>query len=575
MIIQELCRYYERLLSTYDDIPEYGMSCQNINYAIVINAQGELIVPYIRELQNTEGKKTIPMSINVPKIGGKRTSGIKPYFMWDKSDYVLGFTVDKEGNFVECKKHLEAAKRFHNKLLKQTDGLKANAVLQFYEKWDTEKCRQLNNWKEIGGKNFVFQIENEHSFIHQDTTVAAKWKEYVSSVSTDSQYRAGCLITGEIGNIPFLHPSITGIRDAHTAGAGIVAINKDKTAFCSYNKTQGHNAPICELAAFKYTTTLNYLLKRDSRQKLQIGDATTVFWTERESEVEGMLGLILDPKDTEVPDNANIKQFLEAVRNGKQLPGIDPDVKFYILGLSPNGPRLSVRFWHACTVGQLEQRIGQHFKDLQMVKSFENDPEFLGIWRLLQETINKKSKDKSPQPLLAGAVMRSILEGTVYPQGLQAAVINRIRADQDINYIRAAVLKAILNRKNRIYKNSMEVSMALDKENKNTAYLLGRLFAVLEKAQQDALGQNINATIKDRFFGSASATPAAVFPQLLRLAQHHVEKAEYGKSRDKQIEEIICDITDFPAHLSLDQQGLFAIGYYHQRQSFYQKKDKE
>jgi CRISPR-associated protein Csd1 len=283
--------------------------------------------------------------------------------------------------------------------------------------------------------------------------------------------------------------------------------------------------------------------------------------------------MMLDPKDSDFDDNAELRRTLEAVREGKPLQGIDPDIKFYILGLSPNAARIAVRFWYVCTVGQLEERIGQHFRDLRIQKSFDSEPDFPGVWRLLRETVNQKASDKSPQPLLAGAVLRSIVEGTAYPQALQNAVINRIRADQEINYVRAAILKAVLVRKNRLYQQGMEVSMALDKENKNPAYLLGRLFAVLERAQQDALGAGINATIKDRFFGSASATPKVVFPQLLRLAQHHIEKAEYGRMRDKQIEEILADLTEFPAHLSLDEQGLFAIGYYHQRQDFFKGKE--
>jgi CRISPR-associated protein Csd1 len=220
-------------------------------------------------------------------------------------------------------------------------------------------------------------------------------------------------------------------------------------------------------------------------------------------------------------------------------------------------------------VKDISEKLGQHFRDLSMVRPFETDPEYPGMWRLLKETSNQKSKD-GPPPLLGGAVMQAILNGTPYPQELLSAVIGRIRAEQNINYMRAVIIKAVLVRKKRILNQGMEVSMALDKENKNIAYLLGRLFAVLEKAQQDAI-PGANTTIKDRFYGSASATPRVVFPQLLRLAQHHIQKAEYGKVRDKQIEEIVCDIKEFPAHMGLDEQGLFAIGYYHQRQDFFKK----
>jgi CRISPR-associated protein Csd1 len=408
----------------------------------------------------------------------------------------------------------------------------------------------------------VFQLEGERSFVHQEPIIVDKWSEYVLSLSKNQKHKAQCLITGEIGDIPALHPPIVGVFNAHTAGAGIVAINKDKTAFCSYNKTQGYNSPISELAAFKYTTTLNRLLQNNSMQKIQIGDATTVFWTERESPIEGMFGMMLDPKDLDTPDKAELLHVLEAIKEGKKPQEIDPNVKFYILGLSPNGPRLSIRFWHVCEVGQVEENIGKHFKDLNIQRCYESDPQYPGVRKLLYETINKKSRDKEPSPLLAGAMMRSILEGANYPESLLSSILNRIRADRNINYIRVAMLKAILSRKYR--KQEMEVSVMLNKENKNCAYLLGRLFAVLERVQKEAI-PGANTTIKDRFYGSASATPRVVFPQLLRLTQHHIQKAKYGHLRDKEIEEIISDIQEFPSHLKLDEQGVFAIGYYHQR----------
>ena len=290
--------------------------------------------------------------------------------------------------------------------------------------------------------------------------------------------------------------------------------------------------------------------------------------------------MIIDPHDTSAEDK-QLAVFLESVREGKLPANIDGEVKFYVLGLSPNAARISVRFWHAGTVDEISKRLGQHFRDLAMIRS-DTDPEYPGMWRLLKETANQKSKD-GPSPLLAGAVMRAILNGGLYPQSLLSAVIGRIRAEQaakdkkgksipNVNYLRAAIIKAVLVRKKRILNHGLEVPMALDKENTQPAYLLGRLFAVLEKAQQDAI-PGANATIKDRFYGSASATPRVVFPQLLRLAQHHIDKAEYGRVRDKQIEEILGHVQEFPAHLGIDEQGLFAIGYYHQRQDFFKKNN--
>lgn len=566
MIIQELCNYYDRLRDNPDiNISEPGFSRERIHAEVVLDKEGKFL--QFNDLRIQKGKKLVPKEMIVPQAF-KRTASPVANFLWDNTAYVLG--ADNKENPEGAKKCFGTFCQFQHQLGNHIEDVGIKAMLSFLDKWDSQNVPNLNNWAELSGGNVVFRLDGDREYIHQRSALKNAWLKYKNEEASD--VKSFCLVSGQTEPIARLHPSIKGIRDAQSSGAALITFNLD--AFCSYNKDQNFNAPVGEQAVFAYTTALNHLLKSDSPQKIQISDATTIFWTERQSPIEGMLGQVLDPKDIEAPENANIKLFLEAVRECKKPQGIEQDIKFYILGLSPNNARIAIRFWYVCTVGQLEERIGQHFKDLQIIRSFENDPEFPSIRRLLFETINKKANDKTPQPLLAGAVIRAILEGTSYPQGLQVAVINRIRADQDINYIRAGILKAILNRKNRIYKNSMEVTMALDKENKNTAYLLGRLFAVMEKAQQGAIPE-ANATIKDRFFGSASATPKAVFPQLLRLAQHHIDKAEFGKTQDKQIEEIICDIKNFPTHLSLDQQGLFAIGYYHQRQSFYPRKDKE
>ncbi|MBD3317034.1 MAG: type I-C CRISPR-associated protein Cas8c/Csd1 [Chitinivibrionales bacterium] len=451
---------------------------------------------------------------------------------------------------------------------------------QFVKSWDPQRAPELPDWNDIAGKNMVFQLDGDLQFIHERPAAKRTWSEHFRNIDDPHKEEGMCLVTGEYCKIARLHPAISNVKDAHSSGAGIVTFNKDKTAFTSFGKIQNHNAPIGMDPAFAYTTALNFLLQPGSRQKIQIGDATTVFWTERESVVEGFFGLVLNPRDTSGED-AEIRAFLDSLREGKFPHQIDPAIKFFILGLSANGPRISVRFWHVSTVKDICEKLGQHFRDLAMVKSFDSDPDYPGIWRLIRETANAKSQD-GPPPLLGGAVIKAILNGTPYPQSLLSAVLGRIRAEQsgkdksgkpiaNVSYTRAAIIKAVLTRKKRILNQDMEVPMALDKENDNIAYRLGRLFAVLEKAQKEAI-PGANATIKDRFYSSASATPRRVFPQLLRLAQHHISKAEHGRFRDKEMEEIIGNIQEFPAHLGLDQQGMFAIGYYHQRQSFFAKR---
>lgn len=566
MILQALNNYYQRLRDNPDiDMPLPGFGRQKVHFCLVINKEGEL--QQVKDLRGMSGKKPIPIVLTVPQLNQKRSSGIDPNFSWDNTGYVLGIdNKGKSGRSMEC---FKSFKDFQHKVGDQIedDGLKA--FLKFLDSWDSEKAPKLERWEEMAGQNLVFQLDGDRCYLHDRPAVQAAWSQFIAI--KEKNFIAPCLVSGETAPIARLHPPIKGVRDAQPSGASIVSFNLD--AFNSYGKTQNYNAPISETVAFTYTTVLNHLLRFENRQKVQIADATTVFWTERESPIEGFMGVILNPTD-EAGDLFNIRLFLEAVRDGKMYPELgDPDTKFYILGLSPNASRLSVRFWHVCTVADIAEKIGQHFRDFTIVKQYVNNPEFPGMWQILRQTAVQGKTENIP-PLLAGAVMRSILTGTVYPQALLASVIGRIRADQDINYLRAAIIKACLVRKSRINRIGKEVKMSLAKESTNVAYRLGRLFATLEKAQLDAV-PGANTTIKDRYYGSASATPRIVFPQLLRLAQHHIQKSDYGRWTDKTIEDIMSGITEFPAHLNLDDQGMFAIGYYHQRQAFHTKSKDE
>ena len=569
MILQELDKYYKRLQeSPALSVAEPGFSNEQISAVAVIDKQGNLV--QFKDIRTGEGKKKRPVTMIVPnsfkRPGSKAHES--PFFLWDNTGFVLG--KDDKGDDAKARLKFENFKRRQKELLTDCGDDVAKALLSFLDKWNIDECEELPHWDELAGKNVVFQIDGG-KFLHQKAELKQIWMDKCGDGSI--KYKNGiCAVTGEQVRIPNVHPAIKGVQGAQPSGAAIISFNLK--AFESYLKEQNWNAPVSEEVVFSYTTALNHLLSSGSRQKIQIGDATTVFWSERENPIEGIFGMAIDPKDAELSDNVELKNFLEAVRKGDKLPSIDESIKFYILGLSPNNSRLSIRFWHVSNVADVSTKIGQHFKDMEIVKQFENEIEFPGLWRILKETTNKKSKD-GPPPLLAGAVIRAILNGMAYPQNLLSLILNRIRADQSINYIRASVIKAILVRKSRLFnRQELEVKMALDFENKQAAYLLGRLFAVLEKAQQDAI-PGANSTIKDRYYGSASATPRVVFPQLLRLAQHHIGKAEYGYSSDKRIQEILCDIQEFPAHLTIDEQGLFAIGYYHQRQDLWKMKTEK
>jgi CRISPR-associated protein Csd1 len=570
MILPALNNYYNRLRSSADtDIPLLGFSRRGVSFALLLNHEGNLL--QVLDLRETQGKRLLPKQMIVPEAVIKSVN-IAANFMWDNTGYVLG--ADNKGKPERSMETFKAFKKLHFDIGEGLDDEGMMAVLRFLDSWNPAGATELEYWGDMAaGANLIFQLDGELRYIHDRQNIKNAWLKHYSENS--SGVVATCLVCGEKKLVARLHPKIKGVRGSQSTGAAIVSFNLD--AFLSYGKEQGFNAPVSEEIAFNYTTALNHLLRSDSRQKVQIGDAATVFWTERDSPFEGFMGLILNPQD-DSGDIKEIRDFLKAVRDGKKLPEEigDTDLKFYILGLSPNTSRLSIRFWHVSTVGDISAKIGMHFKDLSIIKNYENDPEFPGMWRLLKETARRKKDGKYEEikPVLAGPVMRSILTGSAYPQSLMTAIIGRIRADQEINYLRVAMIKAFLVRKYRINRIPKEITMALDKETTNIAYRLGRLFAVLEKAQRDAI-PGANTTIKDRYYGSASATPRIVFPQLLRLSQHHIQKAEYGYAAERMIEEIMQDIQRFPAHLNLDDQGLFAIGYYHQRKNFFTKSEKK
>lgn len=576
MILQALNTYYDRLREDSESgIAMPGFAPQKISYALVIDREGELVE--IQDIRDTSGKKPRPVQLKVPEATIRTSTKIAPNFMWDNTGYVLGF--DDKGKPERTRQTFEAFKSLHHEIGDAISDPGMAAVLRFLDSWNPQKRPAQFDWEEIVGSNLVFRLNKERGFIHERPAIAAAWMRHKPSAGQSVKGR--CLVTGTTCQIARLHNPIKGVYDpGGQAQKRIVSFNLD--AFCSYGKEQNYNAPIGEEAAFAYTTALNHLLRFTSRQKLQIGDATTVFWTERASVVEDFMGNILDPRsDSSVSaaDQARIQNYLKDVRAGKKPDAVEDDsMHFYILGLAPNASRLAVRFWYADTVETVNRHIGQHFADLELVRQYDDQAEFPGMWQILVETDRRYRKGQKPidgdlNPLLSGALIRSIIEGLPYPSAILASILNRVRADGEINYYRMALIKAVLKRN---YRNK-EATMALNEKSTSVAYRLGRLFAVLEKAQEEAV-PGANATIKDRFYGSASATPRVVFPQLLRLSQHHLAKLEGGaKIYKEQLIQAILDGIDgakgIPPHLSLEDQGMFALGYYHQRKAFFTKKE--
>lgn len=564
MILQALCDYYRRMADAGDpDLPLYGYSTQKISFALVLSPDGRLVgVEDLREV--TDKRKKVARLVNVPSYPGQRTVGVVPNFTWDNTGYVLG--LDEKGKPERTRRQFEAFVSLHRELADVMPDPALAAVNTFLAGWLPECAPSLEYWSEMVGTNVVFRLDGEREFVSQKAVVREIW---LARLSRESDSLAGrCLVTGADRPIARLHPPIKGVKDAQTTGASLISFNL--AAFESYGKDQNFNAPVSDASAFAYVAALNHLLRFTGGRRVQIADATTVFWAERDTPVEDFLGFLISSAGEDTATAADLRIFLESVRDGKKPPNVGDDgVRFFILGLSPNIKRLFARFWYAGTVGELSVRVGQHIRDFAMIRQFDKDPEFPSIWRILVETVRRGTKE-GINPTLSGAMLRAILQGTAYPRTLLSSMIGRLRAGDDVSFIKAAAIKACLVRDRRLRSAGREVPVSLDPNHPSVAYRLGRLFAALEKAQKEAV-PGANATIRDRYYGAASATPRTVFPMLLRLAQHHIQKAD-KIWHDKLIGEIMDGLSDFPAHLTLDDQGMFAIGYYHQRQDFYKKR---
>ncbi|MBI1811344.1 MAG: type I-C CRISPR-associated protein Cas8c/Csd1, partial [Nitrospirae bacterium] len=553
-----------------------GYQKQAISFLIIIKKNGDFVG--LQDLREGEGKKKKGQFRLVPKAV-KRTIKSAANLLWDNPAYVLGRPKpDKRKDMKALLKRAEEQRALFLEHIKNTfccnhvdEGVAA--VIRFLDTKNYKKLFDHPLWKDIeeSGANITFQIEGDTELVCQREAVR---NAISTSSSTDRSESQICLITGKQDSPARLHTAIKGVWGAQPSGANIVAFNLD--AFRSFNKEQGYNAPVGKKAEFAYTTALNTLLAKGSRQRIQVGDASTVFWAERKHDIEDWFADIFgEPaKGDSEQDYAAIKALFKSPETGAK-PLLDNNIKFHVLGLSPNASRIAIRFWYAGTITEVEENIKQHFKDIA-IDHAPRQPEYLSLFRLLVSTALQGKADNI-QPNLSGDFMKAVLTGTPYPTTLLSAAIRRIKAEREVTYPRVSLIKAILVRNARFYEINLkeEVGMSLDTSNTNIGYRLGRLFAVLEKIQEEA-SPGINATIRDRFYGSASSVPVTVFSHLMKLKNHHIAKLE-SKGRtvnlEKIIGEIVDDIKDFPGHLSLDDQGRFAVGYYHQRQDFFKKKD--
>lgn len=572
-ILQALNSYYARMAERGEAEPP-GYSREKISYAILLTPDGAVVA--VNDIRETSGKKPVPIMMNVP-AGAKRTVGITSNKLWDKTAYVLGVTAGEGKRTVQ--EH-DAFKTVHATLLADTHDIGLLALRRFLENWTPVQFDENPHFTgDMKDANIVFRMDGAREYIH-DLPAAVE----LITTAPDESAKDVCLVTGERGTAARLHPSIKGVWGAQSSGASLVSFNLD--AFTSYGKEQGANAPVSEAATARYGAALNRLLDKGSRNRIQVGDTTTVFWADASGSggqqaadaADIWAAAALAPRSDQ-EEAGKVKDLLQVVAKG--LPAaelgttdIDPGTRFYILGLAPNAARLSVRFWYDGTFGDLERRIREHWQDM----AISPPPKFWpsSARHLLIETAAQHKPENIP-PLLGGELMRAILNGTRYPRSLMSAILIRIRAGQgDVTAMSAAILRGILAREYRLAcdkpqpDNLKEVPVALDEQDTNPAYRLGRWFAELEAIQQHAL-PGLNATIRDRFYGSASSAPARTFPVLIRNAMNHLASLRKdGKAggHEKRLEAIIAGVgvkDGLPRTLRIEDQARFAIGYYHQR----------
>lgn len=572
MILQALTRYYEDLLSR-GEIAAPGWAPAKISFALCLNENGELtqIVPTMDEV--SKGKKTVfqPQLITLP-AAVKRTVSIAANFLWDNSAYLLG--IDQKGKPERSRECFAAAAKLHHAVLDSVDSPNARAILAFFDTWKPEHAaehpaliRQLDDV--TAGGNLVFRVDGRK--VEEDAAIREAWQRYRDG--GESGVKMQCLVTGKEDEIAAVHPSVKGVRDAQSSGAALVSFNAP--AFCSYGREQNYNAPVGKYAAFAYTAALNHLLA-DSDHVQHIGDTTVVCWAEGAEDIYQSFGMaaLFGGEVPGLSDN-DLRAALKRLANG--LPcddlGVDPNRPFYILGLAPNAARLSVRFFLRDSFGKLMENVNAHYARLEIAGAKYS---ILPLWALLNATV-RDFKKQVPSPVVSGATLRAVFSGTPYPVSLMEAVLLRIRAERDITWGKAAIIKAYYLKNPHEDCPKEVLTVSLNEASTNPAYTLGRLFSVYEAVQQ-AANPGINATIKDKYFNSAAAMPASIFPVLNNLCQKHLRKLD-ARQRvyyDKQIMKLKGVLNEnYPARMTLAQQGSFDLGYYHQTQKRYTKKEEK
>lgn len=591
MILTRLYDYYRRVSGSDPDAPPPpGFAVQKVVGAVQIGLDGRFLglVP----LNDTDAKgKSRPRLMVVPQPPS-RTVAISAAFLCDNGGYLLG--IDLKGKPERARLQFAASAARHREILAGVDDPGARAVLAFFANWNPAGAAGiLAGQEELLQGWLVFLLAGEAGYLHDRPAVKAAWLRHISAAAAESTGQ--CLVTGEEAvAIARLHPPIKSVPGAQSAGASLVSFNFDAAE--SYGKSQSFNAPVSEAAAFGYGAALNHLLRRETNRSRTVGDTTFVFWADRPCPQEDLLIQLIDPADLDPGEDApaedrhraaEVRDALMHLREGVLPPSIEQSsqVGFYVLGLSPNAARLSVRLWLETTLGALARNIGEHQRDLALVVDRPHRPQFPTLWSLVLDTRPKdadgKARGRADNDKLFkmhGELLRAALTGLPYPAMLLPVLLARFRSDGHLTHPRVALLKALVNRRWRTEEpERKELLMALDTSRRETGYLLGRLFAALERLQEAAQGGDLNRSIRDKFVGAAAATPRSAFNHLLPLSEAHRRKARRDNrggavQADRIISQVMGDLAEIPAVMAADDQALFFLGYYQQRQDFFTKR---
>ena len=567
MILKALYDYYKRC----DNLPAKGMEEKEIGFLIVLSPDGQ----FLRFEDCRIGKDHARIYLVKKHVG--RSSAAVANYLYDNSAYVLGYS--EKGNGKE-QLYLDT---FKAKVESIADTFPENrdvtAIRTFYHN-SRKKILDLVSkdilWEDIK-KNLSKKYSTFSFRIEGDLKIVAEKRELLQLEECNDKAEADdiCLVSGKHG--PSVETTTATMIPGSQAIAKLVSFQVN-SGYDSYGKTKCKNAPISEEAEFAYTTALNSMLQKGSRNKFMLGTRTFVFWAsnnneasmETEESLFDLLGFSEEANDDPNAKIMKVRKVFESIYSGTMKTGLDD--KFYILGLAPNSARIAVVYWSETTLKDFAEKILCHFNDMEIHDTRKDKKPYMGIREIISSvTLGGKMSDATPN--LPEAVVKSIFQGLPYPATLYSACLRRIRAEQKLTITRAAIIKAYLNRQRN---NNKKIDIMLDKDNNNQGYLCGRLFAVLDKIQEDA---NNISSIRERYMNAASATPSAVFATILNLSVHHSEKLDEGRRIyfEKIKQEILDKVSadGFPTHLDLQDQGRFFVGYYHQRQDFFTSKKEQ